>query len=231
MSTLEESLVSAPPPNSARYYRISALFCGFLRMWRAFVPMTLAVLANMVLQTILVIPYTPTAPTFVVVILGLLSWAFFIICFAVITAAGLLAATGSVSLNAAIAGASAHFWRFALWTSLYFLVVAIGFWFYTIPGLILGVALVFVPLAAMDGQRNPLAANFVTIGRRIWRFLSMAVIVWILLILLDLILIGNGFFITNFWVATIESLIVGVLWAWLLTSFGLVYKSAMADRS
>ena len=96
------------------------------------------------------------------------------------------------------------------------------------PALVLIVAALtpFLPIAAMDGQRNALAVNFRTLGGKFWRWLLTSVILLIAGVIFFLLAAVDVFFIKGTPAAVFFWLAIGLVAWWLLTAWTLVYRAA-----
>jgi len=218
---------SAPAvADEPQLYRISALFYGFLRMWRGWKIVLPVLLANALIQSLLtLIPVgdgfsagfmaTVVVSAFVLVVAG-----------AVLTAACLDAVSGPVTASSVRAHLQSNLGRFAITIVALAVVVMIGLGIYTWPGLLIAALLPFVTLAAMDGTSNPIAANFRVIAARPFRWLitmltigGIALIMWVLMAV-------NGFFVPSWVGAFVACLVGGLLVWWWQTSLALIYRSS-----
>jgi len=208
------------------YYRVSALAYGLARMWRGWAVLVPVVLANALLQAVLVWPdATPMIDTSAIV-LAALSGLVLLIAYTLVAATALHVAEGHVGWSLAVATVRRHAARFTVWALALGLVTWVGLALFTVPGLIVVGGTPFVLLAVLDGQANPLAANFRTIGRRFWRWLVTAIVTTLVLVVGSLL---SGFF-TFFTRASLAAFVVwlvgGLIIAWFTTAWALVYRNA-----
>jgi hypothetical protein len=152
----------------------------------------------------------------------------FLASYGLVAAAALHVADGRVGWRQATGVLRRHGLRFALWAVGLGLLVAVGFAVYTVPGLIVLALTPFLLLAALDGQANPLAANFRTIGRRFWRWLVTTIVTGVVVIVGAL---GSGlftFFTRGSFASLIVWLVAGFVLVWFTTAWALIYRAAAA---
>ncbi len=214
------------------YYRISALAKGFIRAFRAFLPLLVVVLANALVQGFVTIGEPApelNSPRFL--IMALISLIALWLTLAWITASALVVADGRASFGDVGRVLRGRLWRFVAWTALIGVLATIGW--ATIPVLSLVVLALtpFVPFAALEVKGNPIAVNFRVIGRRFVRWLITVIIIGILSAIVWLLSALNTFFIGDAFGSFLAWLILGGICAWWFTAFGLVYRSATAGDS
>jgi hypothetical protein len=109
------------------------------------------------------------------------------------------------------------------------IVVVIGLAIYTVPGLVVLAVTPFLLLAVLDGQGNPVGADFVTIGRRFWRWV-VTVVITSLVVAIGWLMAGLfAFFIRGMLASFVVWLVAGLLVAWFTTGWALIYRSAQAN--
>lgn len=212
-----------------RTYRFSALASAALRMWRGWSVLVPVIVVNALLQGLLVWPpYTYDSGVYTVVS-AILSAVVFLVSFGLVAAVALDVAAGRVGWSQAWGRLRTHLGRYAVWAVLLSVVVVVGLAIHTIPGLVVLALTPFLLLAALDGQPNPLACNFHTMGRRFWRWL-VTVAISGTGVLLGTVIAG---FTVFFWRGGIGAalvwLVAGLLLAWVTVAWGLVYRSAWAE--
>ena len=209
-------------------YRVSALASGFVRMWRGWTVTVPVVVVNALLLALLIWPDPVPGQGALPIGLALLDAVVFLVAYGLISATALHVADGKVGWPQAIGVVRGNLARYAIWAVGLAVVAIIGRAVYTIPGLLVLALTPFLLLAALDGQRNPLAANFRTIGRRFWRWL-VTVIIAGLVVVIGSISSGLFTFFTRTPLATLVVwLVAGFVLAWFTTAWALIYRSASA---
>jgi hypothetical protein len=201
---------------------------GLVRMWRGWSVIVPVVIVNALLQALLVWPDATPMIDSSAILDAVVSGLAFLASYGLVAATALHVADGRVGWRQVSVVLRQHGLRFTLWAVGLGLVAALGFAVYTVPGLIVLALTPFLLLAALDGQANPLAANFRTIGRRFWRWLGTTIITGVVVIVGAL---GSGLF-TFFTRGSFASLVVwfvaGLVLAWFTTAWALIYRSAAA---
>ena len=210
---------------AAPLYRVSVLATGFARMWRAWRVVIPVVILNAVVQGILVLSGVLPYLTVTFVLMALLSFVFLVASFGVMAAAILQAVEGPVSAGAAVDTLRARTWPLLAWSLGLALVVTLGFALYLIPGFILMALTPYLLLAVVDGQRNPIAVNFRTIGARWGRWLITVILMGVICFVMWFLSALDGFFIIGDPGATFTWLILGLVASWFTCAWALVYRS------
>lgn len=206
-------------------YRFSALAYALARMWRAWAVIVPVVVANAALQALLVWRVPDVGDWLPLVLVALASLAVFAIAYGLVASAALRVPDGHVGWPAAAAGLREHAGRFSLWAAVLVIATIVGLMLYTIPGLVVLAVTPFVLLAALDGRPNPLAANFHAMGERFWRWLATALVTGAV-VLLGTVLAGfTAFFVRNPAASLVAWLVCGLVLAWFITAWALVYRS------
>ena len=211
---------------SPKLYRRSALASGFVRMWRGWQVIVPLIIVNALIQGLLVLPETSVNDVAVNILLAALSAVVALKSFVVVTEVALRVPDGPVTWPMVFPKLWRSTWVGMLWGALVLIAVSIGFSVYTVPGIVLAAVTPFVVIAAVDGQRNPIAANFHTIRRRFWRWLVTALITGLATTVGYL---GSGFvmfFLRGMLGASLIWLAVGFVAAWFITASALIYRSA-----
>lgn len=209
-----------------RLYRVSALASGFVRMWRGWRVILPVVVANAVVQALLVWPPYTYDMGWWVVVGAVLSALAFGVAFGLVASTALQVPDGPVSWSAALGTLRTHVRGYALWAVAWLLAVSIGLALNTFPGLLVAALTPFLLLAALDGQGNALVRSLRTVGRRFWRWLVTVAVIGLVLFVSDL---GAGlftFFIRNPLASLTVWLVGGVVIAWFTTAWALIYISA-----
>jgi hypothetical protein len=215
--------------SEANLYRASALASGFVRMWRGWRVMVPVVVANAVVQALLVWPPFTYDTGWWTVVSAVISALAFGVSFGLVASAALQVADGPVSWSQAATTLRTHLPGYALWAIAWLLAVSAGLAFNTVPGLIVAALTPFLLLAALDGHRNALGRNVRTLGRRFWRWLVTVAIIGIVLLVGDLSAGLFTFFTRNPLAALVVWLVGGLVIAWFTTAWGLIYRSAWAE--
>lgn len=219
---------AATPAPAPKLYRVSALASGFVRMWRGWQVIVPLIIVNALIQGLIVLPETSVNDVVVNTLLALLSAVVALKSFVVVTEVAVRVADGPVTWPMVFPKLRRSTWAGMLWGALMLLALVIGFSLYTVPGIIIAALSPFVVIAAVDGARNPLVANFRTIGRRFWRWLITAVLTGLAITLGYL---GSGFvmfFLRGMLGASLIWLAAGFVAAWCITAWALIYRSAQS---
>ena len=143
-------------------YRFSVLFKALAVMWRTTGPALAVIALNTLVQGVLIWLDTQSGFTFSFFFAWLVSGASVMALYAVLTSCALSAVDregsvlGRVKANAGL---------FVGWALLQWLLVLIATMIQPILVLLVAALTPFLPIAAMDAQRNAIAVNFSTLGR------------------------------------------------------------------
>lgn len=211
-----------------RPYRVSALASGFVRMWRGWRVIVPVVVANAIVQALLVWPQSTYDLGWWVILSALLSALAFGVSFGLVAATALEVSDGRVSWQGPVSTLRSHISAYALWAIVWLLAVSVGLALNTVPGLLVAALTPFLLLAALDGQGNALVRNLRTIGRRFWRWLLTAVVIGVMLFISDVSAGLFTFFIRNPLASLTVWLVGGLVIAWVTTAWALIYRSAWA---
>ena len=209
----------------ASLYRVSVLATGFARMWRAWRVLLPVVVVNALVQGILLLPGVLPYLTIAFVLTALLSFVILVASFGLIAAAMLQAVEGPVSAGAAVDTLRDRTWPLLAWSLGLVLVAIAGFAIYVVPGFIVLALTPYLLLAVVDGQRNPIAVNFRTIGARWGRWLITVVIMGAICFIMWFLSALDGFFVTGAPGAIIAWLVLGLVSAWFTCAWALIYRS------
>jgi hypothetical protein len=209
----------------ASLYRVSVLATGFARMWRAWRVLLPVVVVNALAQGILLLSGVLPYLTIVFVLTALLSFVILVASFGLIAAAMLQAVEGPVSAGAAIDTLRDRTWPLLAWSLGLVLVAIAGFAIYVVPGFIVLALTPYLLLAVVDGQRNPIAVNFRTIGARWGRWLITVAIMGAICFIMWFLSALDGFFVTGAPGAIIAWLVLGLVSAWFTCAWSLIYRS------
>ena len=209
----------------APLYRASVLATGFARMWRAWRLLLPVVIVNALVQGILLLSGVLPYLTIVFAFTALLSFVILVASFGLIAAAMLQAVEGPVSAGAAVDTLRDRTWPLLAWSLGLVLVAIAGFALYVVPGFIVLALTPYLLLAVIDGQRNPIAVNFRTIGARWGRWLITVVIMGVICFIMWFLSALDGFFVTGAPGAIIAWLVLGFVSAWFTCAWALIYRS------
>jgi hypothetical protein len=212
-----------------RLYRFSALGSGIVRMWRGWRVIVPVVVANALVQALLVWPPFTYDTGWWTVISAVLSALAFGIAFGLVASTALHVTDGPVSWSQATSTLRAHLPGYTVWAAAWLIAVSVGLALNTFPGLLIAALTPFLLLAALDGHRNALGRNLRTLGRRFWRWLLTVLIIGIVLLLGDLSAGLFTFFTRNPLASLVVWLIGGLVLAWFTTAWALIYRSAWAE--
>lgn len=209
----------------ASLYRVSVLITGFARMWRAWRVLLPVVIVNALLQGLLLLPGVLPYLSIAFALVALLSFVVLVVSFGLIAAAMLQATEGPVSVSAAIDTLRARTWPLLAWSLGLVLVATLGFALYVVPGFVVLALMPYLLLAVIDGKRNPLAVNFRTIGARWGRWLITVVLMGVICFVMWFLSALDGFFVTGAPGAMIAWLVLGLISAWFICAWALIYRS------
>lgn len=218
------------------YYRYSVLLTAISRFFRGFIPFAAVIVFNAIVQMVLIWIFDPipgwNAPFIIATIISfvVLLWAFH-----ALNVTALAVATGKTHLRE-VAKSGKNWLAFSLWSVAIYVLVLIGMIVGTmIAGAWLALAVLailpFVPMAAADGNQNPVVTNFKIIGERSLRYVVTAVILGALIVIHNLMKVADGFFIGGNLGSVILWLFWGVIAAWYLSALALIYRSTNAGTN
>jgi hypothetical protein len=130
-----------------------------------------------------------------------------------------------VSAGAAVDTLRDRTWPLLAWSLGLVLVAIAGFALYVVPGFIVLALTPYLLLAVIDGQRNPIAVNFRTIGARWGRWLITVMIMGVICFIMWFLSALDGFFVTGAPGAIIAWLVLGFVSAWFTSAWALIYRS------
>jgi hypothetical protein len=212
------------------YYKVSALGFGFARMWRGWAVIVPVIVVNAALQALLIVPDPTPGLNAPAVILGVLSALVFLVAYALVAATALEVPKVRVGWSTTMGVVRRHATGYAVSALVLATFVVIGLALYTIPGLLIIALTPFLLLAALDGQRNPIGANFATIGRRFWRWLVTTTITGLVVVIGWLLAGLFAFFMRGMLASFIVWTVAGLVGAWFTTAWALIYRSAQPRR-
>jgi hypothetical protein len=201
-------------------------------MWRGWTIIVPVVVANAAIQALLIWPDVQVTDWLPMVALAIASALAFMLAYGVVAATALQVPEGVVHPRQVIPVIRANGIRYALWALGLLLVTIVGLALYAVPGVVTLAATPFLLLAAIDGQPNPLVSNFRVIGRRFWRWLSLAIVIGVLVGIGTLAAGLTNFFVRGPVASFAVWLVGGLVLAWFTTAWALVYRTAReADRA
>ncbi|MEY3732725.1 MAG: hypothetical protein RL347_84 [Actinomycetota bacterium] len=206
-------------------YRVSVLATGFARMWRAWRVLLPVVIVNALLQGLLLLPGVLPYLSVAFIAVALLSFVVLVGSFGAVAATMLQSVEGPVSAGAALTTLRARALPLLAWSLGLALVAILGFALFLLPGFLVLALTPYLLLAVVDGQRNPIAVNFRTIGARWGRWLITVVIMGVLCFALWFPSALDGFFVTGAPGAVIAWLALGLVSAWFTCAWALIYRS------
>lgn len=226
--TRQESSAAADPERAGKpdkRFGISALLTACGVMWRGAAPAFLFITVNAIVQALLTWwnPQSGLNVSFIVAFL--LSLVAVLVTFAVLTRTCLDSIDGKVSLGSAIAGARLTFPQFAGWVLAQWVLISIGMLVYSGVGGLIAFLTPFLPLAAADGRKNAIGANFSAIKDRWGRWLITGIIISIGFGVWFLLTAVNTFFIKGMPASFLAWWVGGILGWWLLTAWAAIYRS------
>lgn len=212
-------------------YRVSSLAFALVRMWRGWTVLLPVVLVNAAVQGLLVLPAhegvaAPVAGV-VIAVSAVTLW----LSFGLVAAMSLHVARGRVGWNTTLHALRAHLLNYLLWSLAWAVAVTLGLALDTVPGVAVMALTPFVMLAAIDGERNALMANMRVIGARFWRWLVTVLIVGLAAFVLWLAAGFTSFFVRGPVATMIIWTLGGLVLAWFITGFALIYRSVRAGAS
>lgn len=151
---------------------MSAYFVALVRMWRGWAIILPVIVANAILQSLLVLPDLTPNLTLGFVLLAIVSLLVLIVSFALVGSAVLQAAVGRVDARQVLVQARQRLPMLAVWSLGLLIVVLLGLSLWLLPGFIILAITPYLLLAVLDGRSNPLKVNFSVLGRRVgsWLF-------------------------------------------------------------
>ena len=221
------SNVTTPPAPSL--YRVSVLATGFGRMWRAWTIVIPVIVVNAAVQGLLLLPGVLPYLTVPFIVVALLSLVVLVLSFTLVATAMLGATTGRVGWADVTTGLGRRYLLVLAWAAGLLVVVLIGVSLYVVPGLIVIALTPYLLLAVVDGQRNPIAVNFRTIGARWGRWAITVIVMGVLCFGIWFLSVADGFFVTGALGAIVGWLAIGLIAAWFTCAWALVYRSVNSD--
>lgn len=215
--------VSAPEKPKA--FGFSALISAVGRFFRCIAPLAIVILVNAIIQAILVSIDVLPGFSLIFLILMLISLAAFLWAFYYINVVALEGATGKPSISEVFNQHNANAGKFVLWSIIMYVVVMIGFIVFPWFAIAVLILFPFVPLAAADGQANPIKVNFLVIKERFFHWLIAVIVFVVLTAILYVLAAVNGFFIGGFPGSLIQWIVLGIYTSWVVLTFGLIYRS------
>ena len=212
-------------------YRVSSLAFAFVRMWRGWQIIVPVIVLNALIQALLIWPPFTYGSGVWTVLSAVVSAIVVAAAFAAIAASALKVADGPVRWVDVVPAVRENATRFIAWTLVWGVAVAIGFALYVAPGMLIIGLTPFLTIAVLDGQVNPLRANFEVIRSRLGRWLITIIIVMVFGVIFWVIAGFTAFFLRGPIATLLVLLVGGWLASWFVTAFGLIYRGARASES
>lgn len=230
MSTTDKAAPARSRP--PKRYGWSAFVTGCARFWRATLLFTVVAGVNAAIQALLTIPKPiPGLDNAEFLLLALASYAVLLLSLAAIATAALRAVSGRAGLADTWATMRPRLGHFLLWSFLWTVACTIGFMLFAVPGVVLLLITPYVVIAAADGARNPLTANFRAIGSRLGRYLITVVVSCVWLVVLYVTSGMTSFILDGANAAFVFWLVAGIIGAWMITTWALIYRSTSVGSS
>lgn len=212
-------------------YRVSVLATAVVRMWRGWRIVIPAIVANALIQGLLLLPGALPYLTVGFVVTSLISFVVLVFSFALVAASMLQAVEGLVSMREVLLVVRGRAWPLLAWSLALVAVTVLGLSLYVLPGLLVLAITPYVLLAVLDGAGNPLATNFRVLRARWGRWLITILVVAVVCFVLWLLSALNGFFVTGAGGAIFGWLGIGLVSSWLTCAWALVYRSVYPSSS
>ncbi|MDQ1307976.1 MAG: hypothetical protein QG671_3810 [Actinomycetota bacterium] len=212
----------APLP---KRFGFSALLTGCAKMWHGVLPAMVFIVVNAIIQSVLTW-WNPQSGLNAAFIISLIVSALSVlVAFAVVTRVSLDSISGHVTLGQANSGARRTLVHFSLWVLVQWLAITVGLMIFWPLGALIAALTAFLPLAAADGQANPIRANFSALKDRWGRWLITSLIISIGFVIWFLLMAVNVFFVKGFPASLLVWFVGGILGWWLLTAWAAIYRS------
>ncbi len=219
---VKEPAAAAKP----KVYGHTVFVTAAARYWRAVWVFLLVIVVNAILQAILILPDGDLPGlNFLFIVRAVLSYFVMVASLAIMVSAALATPNGKVSFSTAFKGAQANLGKFFGWTVIWTLICVVLMMFYVFPGLIAMMVLPFIIFAASDGKSNPLKANLQAIGSRFGRYLITLLVTLVFLSGLYVFAGLSAFVYPYFFASLWMWFICGIVGSWLITGWGLLYRS------
>jgi hypothetical protein len=205
-------------------YRFSALIRALLIMWRTTGPALAVIVVNTVVQGFLIWLNTQSGFSFGFFVAWLVSAVSVMALYAVLTSCALSAVDRDGT--SVLARVKANAGPFVGWAALQWLLVLLVTLVQPLLVLLVAALTPFLPIAAMDGQRNAIGVNFGTLSRKVMRWFITTVILLVAGFVYFLLNAVNVFFIKGTPAAVFFWLVIGLIAWWTLTAWALVYRAA-----
>ncbi len=228
MSTIEQAAPNATP---TRPYGRSVLASACARWWRGTWVLLAVIILNAAIQAALVACNPLPGSGVLAAVLALVSGIVLLVAAALVVNTALLATTCRVGFKTAVAKTRAHFWLFCCWAVIWFIVVTVGLMVHTWPGALIAAVTPFVVIAAADGKRNAIGANFRAIGSRFGRFVVTLIIIGIIMLVFHLLATANSFFIGGSAAAFVLWVALGLVGSWLVVGWSLLYRATKVGQA
>ncbi len=212
---------------SDREYRHSVLVAGAGRCTHKAAGLSILIVANAVIQALLVWGVgVTTSGTLVRVLAAIGSLIWLLITLLGMARLGLARKDDKIGLGALASDIVDRYLPFAGWMVVALVIMLFGFWLFFWPGIVVMILFIYMPLVVADGEyRNPIGKSVVAIGQRFWRFVVTIIIAGIIAYLVAIALALGMAFLPNPLAPFVPWLIKGALIAWYVAAFGALYRS------
>lgn len=210
---------------------MSAYFVALVRMWRAWAIILPVIVVNAVVQALLILPDVTPDLTVGFVLLAIVSLLVLIVSFALVGSAVLQAAVGRVDVRQVLVQARQRLPMLVVWSLGLLVAVLLGLSLWLLPGFIILAITPYLLLAVLDGRSNPLKVNFSVLGRRVGSWLFTLALIGATALIIWLLAVVTGFFVTGAPGALIGWLGLGFVSSWFTCAWALIYQPAVgSDR-
>lgn len=210
---------------------MSAYFVALVRMWRGWAIVLPVIVVNAMVQALLVLPDATPDLTVGFVLLAIVSLFVLIVSFALVGSAVLQAVVGRVDARQVLVQARQRLPMLVLWSLGLLIVVLLGLSLWLLPGFIILAITPYLLLAVLDGRSNPMKANFSSMGRRVGSWLFTVALMGITALVIWVLAVATGFFVTGSPGAFIGWLGLGFVSSWFTCAWALIYQPAVgSDR-
>jgi len=221
----QEAVVIEHVEERPREFGFSSLFSALGKMWRGTGPALITIIVNALIQSLLIYWNAAIGLNAAYIVSLVVSIAAFLVAFALLSRTALESVSGRARVGSVFSSTGSVLPGFVLWVGLFVVAITIGMMINTVVGWLVAVLGAFLPLAAADGQRNAVGANFRAIKDRWGRWLITAIIITVLVVVLFLLSAVNVLFVKGFPASLIAWLAYGLLAWWWLTAWAEIYRS------
>jgi len=210
-------------------YRVSALIRAFTCLARAAIFVAPAVLANAIIQAVLLAPGVLPGISIGFILISAASYLVLVAAYTLVATSLLSALDGNLrgrmGVGDVVTQATSRFAPVLGWSTLLLVATVIGLSLYVIPGFAVLAILPFLLIAVIDRRRAPLAVNFSTIAAVFGRWLLTIVIMAGLCAALWLLATATGFFVGGWLGPLFAWIALGAIASWFTAAWMLIYRS------